>query len=301
MSDVIRDRKLPALLAAALLALAGTATAQDSSQEEEPKWYTVEAVIFERLDPRGLETELWTADPGAPELTGVIELTDAAGQPLDVELAGASGDLPHAFQSLPPAERQLDGVIGRLERSETYRPLVHLAWRQPGFSEEQSKPVHVQVGPRLLHPPPRDEEPSTPTFPLPSAFAEETAQEEAAPTEYVPAIIQDRGSLSTALEGTLRLHLARYLHLKADLLYFTPPSAEDRPLPDEGAPMPSDEDAAGEAGAGEIWQPTLFRLQESRRMRSGELHYFDHPRFGVLALVTPFELPQPEEEPEAAQ
>jgi len=46
-------------------------------------------------------------------------------------------------------------------------------------------------------------------------------------------------------------------------------------------------------------------LQEHRRMRSRELHYLDHPLFGVLVLITPYELPEPEEvevpidEPEA--
>jgi len=28
------------------------------------------------------------------------------------------------------------------------------------------------------------------------------------------------------------------------------------------------------------------------RMRSKELHYFDHPRFGVVALITPYKSPQ---------
>jgi hypothetical protein len=32
----------------------------------------------------------------------------------------------------------------------------------------------------------------------------------------------------------------------------------------------------------------LYRLDETRRMRSGELHYFDNPRFGVIARVTPY-------------
>ena len=35
------------------------------------------------------------------------------------------------------------------------------------------------------------------------------------------------------------------------------------------------------------------RLSESRRMRSGELHYFDSPRIGAIALVTPDEGPEP--------
>ena len=35
------------------------------------------------------------------------------------------------------------------------------------------------------------------------------------------------------------------------------------------------------------------------RLRSGELHYFDHPRLGMLALVTPFTYPVVEEASEA--
>jgi hypothetical protein len=38
--------------------------------------------------------------------------------------------------------------------------------------------------------------------------------------------------------------------------------------------------------------PRLFRLTESRRMRSRELHYFDHPLFGVMVEVRPVELPE---------
>ncbi len=80
------------------------------------------------------------------------------------------------------------------------------------------------------------------------------------------------------LEGTLRLYRSRYLHLEADLLY--------RPgTPPEGV-------------AGRV-----FRLTESRRMRSGRLHYLDHPLFGVLVearrLVRP-EPPAPAPEPAAA-
>ena len=48
-----------------------------------------------------------------------------------------------------------------------------------------------------------------------------------------------------------------------------------------------------------------IRLKERRRMRSKELHYFDHPRFGVIALITPYtppaEVPVETEIPPAAQ
>jgi hypothetical protein len=33
-----------------------------------------------------------------------------------------------------------------------------------------------------------------------------------------------------------------------------------------------------------------FLLRQSRRMRSGETHYLDHPRFGLLVHVKPHQL-----------
>jgi hypothetical protein len=34
-----------------------------------------------------------------------------------------------------------------------------------------------------------------------------------------------------------------------------------------------------------------MELREQRRMRSGELHYLDHPKFGVLARIDPVQAP----------
>ena len=65
--------------------------------------------------------------------------------------------------------------------------------------------------------------------------------------------------------GNLRLSVARYLHLETDLRL-----VEDHPY------------AAWEPGT------RVFPLRQSRRMRSGELHYIDHPRMGILVLVTPY-------------
>ena len=58
------------------------------------------------------------------------------------------------------------------------------------------------------------------------------------------------------LDGSLTLIRERYLHLAVDL-------------------------ALTSAGS-------VYLLDETRRMRSGELHYFDNPRFGVIARVTPY-------------
>ena len=110
-------------------------------------------------------------------------------------------------------------------------------------------------------------------------------------------------------DGTLRVHRARYLHVQADLLYYRPLDS------DVGAAIPS-ADNAGAAPvadspdtaliehllAEEDTAPRLFRLTENRRMRSRELHYLDHPLFGMLVEAWPVELPDAPEvvAPEAA-
>lgn len=59
------------------------------------------------------------------------------------------------------------------------------------------------------------------------------------------------------LSGSAALALGRYLHLTLDLAF----------LPEGGTQR--------------------YVLRQTRRMRSRERHYIDHPQFGVIALVTP--------------
>jgi hypothetical protein len=77
-----------------------------------------------------------------------------------------------------------------------------------------------------------------------------------------------------SIEGSVTLIRERYLHLDVDLLLLRANYA----------------DGADSSPA--------FQLREKRRMRSRELHYFDHPRFGMIAVVTPYDAPEDEPEPE---
>ena len=81
-------------------------------------------------------------------------------------------------------------------------------------------------------------------------------------------------SLRPAMDGTVQLYRGRFLHLNADLLYYRATLAGTSP----GAVALPDGDGDG--------FPTVFRLTQSRRMRLQELHYLDHPLFGVLVRVT---------------
>ena len=73
--------------------------------------------------------------------------------------------------------------------------------------------------------------------------------------------------------GTVRVHLARFLHITLDLTYQGTGSAA-------AATTAAD-------GLDEVALAPAYRLTTTRSARSTELHYFDHPAFGVLVRVTP--------------
>ena len=63
---------------------------------------------------------------------------------------------------------------------------------------------------------------------------------------------------STGLTGQISLSRGRYLHLTLELAYDSPEDGGSRMV-----------------------------LRQTRRMRSNERHYIDHPKFGVIAIITP--------------
>ncbi len=86
-----------------------------------------------------------------------------------------------------------------------------------------------------------------------------------------PLLIQvgDRIGAVWRIEGYLGITRGRYLHLDTRLWY-TPNSSPNT----------------------QTQAPSYMELREQRRMRSGELHYLDHPKFGVLARVDPVQPPE---------
>ncbi len=79
------------------------------------------------------------------------------------------------------------------------------------------------------------------------------------------------GDNPVKIEGTVRVAVERYLHLYLDLKLVDTSLAPNARFSDYDLPE--------------------FRLNQHRRMRSKELHYFDHPKFGVIALITPYTPP----------
>lgn len=96
--------------------------------------------------------------------------------------------------------------------------------------------------------------------------------------------------------GTVRLHVSRFLHLTLDLDFRPDVIRAAGPAgaaaASDGAAQPAN--AFARAMLSELDVSRRYHLNAERRVRSGEVHHFDHPFFGVIAVVRPYEPPEPQ-------
>jgi hypothetical protein len=114
------------------------------------------------------------------------------------------------------------------------------------------------------------------------------------PEEETPAIeLRLLAEPPEGLDGTFTLYRSRYLHLVVDLAFDAPGEFDEEVMDDDA--FFSFGDAQRQYGDESEQLPVRFRIQENRIFKNGDLRYFDHPKFGVLAKVSRLEEPEEEE------
>ena len=139
-----------------------------------------------------------------------------------------------------------------MKLSREYRPVYHISWQQPGFDNNRAKAVHVQ------------------------AEDESIQYQLTSPPELLAGQIPDEfyEPIKLLFDGTVRIRSSMFLYVDIDLVYFKKPEisvAEDQ-LEIMGVLTQAN-------------SADYFRLNESRRIKLNEFHYFDHPSFGVIIQV----------------
>ena len=151
----------------------------------------------------------------------------------------------------------LAGILRSLNRSSRFDVLTHLSWIQPVTSDPT--PILIQAGAR------HDDQ--------------------------------------FEVEGTLSISRSRFLHVATDLWYtrFDRRSTGGNPLvAGYGVNLPEDvlEDypdlVAVEQDRGQFYPVSQHAMQQSRRMRSNELHYMDHPLLGIVVQINRYTPPADE-------
>ena len=335
-----------------------TANAPLMAQEYDD-WYEVELILFENLDPYALESERWPEEPGAPEMDDLIELTplpqietaiaetepgEPNAQAAETDSAGDNAaarvnNEEQPFQLLPKELFQLTEQYQKLEKSDAYRPLIHIAWRQ--IIHNRTHPDHIHIYTDMDAPRPVTDETETPAAPpieQPLADAESASPNETSPSRQwqldaegnvinipigqMPMLEETKAKADPGprLNGVLTLSRGRYIHLETDLLWRladetvtadeelaeTAPPGENLyalPQPFELTGEVSDTPEESAAVAEEEAVIKQLRIQGKLRTRSGETHYIDHPAIGMLVLFTPYAPPMNDENatPETAE
>ena len=132
-----------------------------------------------------------------------------------------------------------------------------------------------------------------------AAWTQTTPAKDAAPAVHLRAL----GEPPPGLDGSITLYRGRYLHLVIDLALDANEQDKSQAMTATDRLISYGDDRARASEDSDIFdpipQPVRYRILEDRIMRSGDLRYFDHPRFGVVARITqPKEDPAPGSEPD---
>ena len=281
----------PIAIAIALTLAAGLASfAAATPAAAATRWYRVEVVVF----AQGTDDEAWGRDDwredGPPALAAnTVELLpglDAA----DLPVAGSNR--PRAFRTLPASALAFGAAADRLDGSNDHRVLLHVGWDQPGFSDDEAPAVHLGTlgaltgaGERAAGTNGKEVEGSIRFWrrrflhvDVDLSFGDIERWREQR-VESAPAAARPGGGTTApgpAAAGT-RIGTSER------------PPAEDSAeraggsaAQDGGSRTDAAHGAGTKAGEGVL---RVTRLTRSLRLRSGRLHYIDHPVFGVLLAI----------------
>ncbi len=265
-----------------ITSLSATAAIDDKGD----RWFEVEILVFSRQDDTTVEdNEIWPemAAPAelaqsiflAPVFSPIDRIDDQAGSMRSLPgessiperaLEGSGNSVIIPYQILTDSDLKLTSFENKLSRSSQIDPIYHIAWRQPAFLRGDSTPVRIQWE-KQVH----DD-------------ADSLTSEESLITPPQMPVVADNDSGDDvpdrvqSLEGSITVSANRYLHVDVDLFYR------------QDEPVEKDQNIFNIFDVFRIEDtPRVFRMNQTRRMRSGETHYFDHPKFGMIVLVTPYE------------
>lgn len=248
------------------------------TEEEEVRRYSVELIIFEYVDRSSAGTEIF--DPDLPP------------EPQDVDLYYDDGPLQLPIITDPLAPDQAgSGEVLFEDDTDVLMPVV----KDEDVALELI-PTYEQAGLKLLGPEDyvlNNEYERLETLgayrPLMrAAWTQPTIEKDLT----MPITLRRIGDPPLRLDGTVTLYLSRFLHLVVDLALEE--KAPQRVPPADNRLRRFGDERARFRFDPEFITPSIFyRIQEDRIVRNGELRYYDHPRFGVLAKITRIEEDRP--------
>lgn len=244
--------------------LAGSAS---GAGKEGPSTYQVEVLIFAVNDTAALAAESWPESYESSSTGQFLYITTPEHAPKTASSnkdAAAKKPVIASYQFLGQDQFKLSASVAKLKKNPHYEVLLHTAWRQPAIDLKDETAVYVFSGMT---------EPEHPVDTPSAGSGTSSAPQSSAQTRGNTEESLNSEPRAPRLSGTVKLALGQYLHVALDLFYRKEVSRI------------GSVDASGKEILASHNALQSFRLNEMRRIKTGEVNYFDHPLFGALVLI----------------
>lgn len=262
-------RRLPRCLYGAMLTISASASvaqlADDAGSVDgkttAPR-YTVEIILFAYREDVAAGGEVFP--PDEPALAGGM---DEAAIEDSVDAGEFDGrPVPEFSDRLPAAERRAGNTPTDEELGEIVLPanieLSLLSREQLRLGAEYDKLVKLDAYDPVLW----------------AGWSQTTFGRDVTPEIRLRRL----GRAPLTYDGSFKLYLSRFLHLDVELAMAATGNASVVPRYDGYYEYRDDDDRRRTPASGAVH----YRISEERIVKNGDLRYFDHPKFGLLARVT---------------
>lgn len=266
-----------------------------------------------------------------PEISDTLELSISEAAPTFIARTEPIIDgsivrkelLPEDFEIAPANELQLLQQVSSLEEHANYNVLLHSAWRMVPDTRRKSLPIRLFAGHNY-----QQAFDISGEAVLPNESDDENDQTEVIATSssnvsvFKTSMNENNNKPVWTLDGDLTIYLEHYLYAKTNLFLRQEGQKEVVLKPESLEPTAVEIDklslssltAKPESMLGEestvasgsvvqeqavepVYEPFLYSypMDQLRVIRSGEIHYLDHPKFGLVIQIRKFEMPEKEE------
>jgi hypothetical protein len=301
------------------------------SEAEFDDEYKIELLIFAYVNTGEENSEVWR-NPSRPDFSNLqlpyeSKETLIKNQPTlnalqstlkDKEALNKETENKYIFLNIEDENvSDFDSIIRKMKINGQYRTLQHLVWQQKVLDEDAQDLFYLKGGgiyiTHEINKALNQEQNNTEEI---NDYSEQSLQKS---IEFNQALLYKEESSSKdeplgekELEGTIQIYRSRFLHIKTNL-WFSEYSENDAGLclvtdyseenneqttatitsgfSNDGIPLQQHEELTS------FTRLTNFQINQHRRLRSSELHYLDHPRFGLLIKFSRIE-PETNTEPD---
>ncbi len=231
---------------------------------DEVRYYDFEIIVFESNDPAARHSEVWKNAVTIEIPEKFVQLNRPYPGPMPRQYSPKL-----TFKRLPKSSYRLTQEAKLLTANNQNKILLHTSWRQPGMPAETALPIHFKR--EFIN------TTASPAQPIsPDAFSSN------APRPH-PADEVEVQQSKAILDGYIKIILSRYLHADVNLIYTT-----GIPISSTTVLAPTNQRNEDEQDIKAVPRPVIYQLKQTRKMRSKEVHYLDHPVLGMLILATPY-------------